>query len=93
MFADYLTEDTEIEIVKTSRGYMRIEWAGSSPYCDDGYLCSTPEDLFDRLLSDFESFQEIKLTKGRRELNEKDHRKVQALCLPYLKKRQEEEAK
>ena len=90
VFADYLAEDTELEIVKTRRGYLCIEWAGSSPYCDDGYLCSTPEELFDKLLADFEGFQEIKLTQGRRELTEDDHNQVRALCLPYLKIREEE---
>lgn len=80
-----------MEIVATSRGYLRIEWAGDSPYCDDGYLCQTPEELFDKLLSDFCGYQELKLTKGRRELTEEDTQKAQAMCLPYLEKRKEAE--
>lgn len=91
IFKEYLAADAEVEIVTTSRGYLRIEWAGDSLYCDDGYLCRTPEELFDKLLEDFRGYQEVKLTKGRRELTEEDIQKVQAICLPYLKKREEEE--
>lgn len=91
IFKEYLAADAEVEIVTTSRGHLRIEWAGSSPYCDDGYLCRTPEELFDKLMEDFRGYQEVKLTRGRREPTEEEAQKVQAMCLSYLEKREEEE--
>lgn len=91
IFCEYLAVDEEVEVIKTSRGYVRIEWASTAPNCEDGRLCRTPEELFDQLLSDYQSYQEILLTKGRRDLTDEDRRKLQMLCEPYLKKRKEEE--
>lgn len=91
IFREHLAVDKGVEAIKSSRGYVRIEWAGTAPYCEDGCLCRTPEELFDQLLSNYQSYQEILLTKGRRDLTDEDRRKVQMLCEPYLKKRKEEE--
>lgn len=91
LFADYLAKDTEIEIVHTSRGYLRIEWNGTSPYCDGGYVCNSPEELFDTLLDDYKGYLEIELTKGRREATAEDERLVEAQCQPLLEWRRLEE--
>ena len=46
IFKDYMEQDKELEVVKTKKGYLRIIWSGGLPYCEDGYLCRTPEELF-----------------------------------------------
>lgn len=91
MFKDYLAADDEIEIASTSRGLIRMIWAGKRPYCDEAYVCATPEELFDTLLADFQTYTELKLTRGQRELTPEDHDKVQAMSQPYLEKREMEE--
>lgn len=93
IFSEYLADDKEVEVVKTSRGYVRLEWAGDFSYCDDSHLCRTPGELFDQLLSDCQTYEELKLTRGRRELTQADRETVQALLQPYLKKREVEETK
>ena len=49
----------------------------------------TPEELFDHLLVEYESFASIQLTKGRREENEADEEQVRRLCQKYLDRREE----
>lgn len=91
IFKDYMEQDKELEVVKTKKGYLRIIWSGGLPYCEDGYLCRTPEELFDRLLSDCQSFHENRLTKGCRELTPEDTTRAMELCRPYLEMRKEAE--
>lgn len=93
IFKDYMEQDTELEIVKTTKGYLRIIWSDGLPYCEDGYVCRTPEELFDLLLSDCQSYHEIRITKGRRELTPEDVEKAKELCSPYLERRKEAERK
>ncbi|MDD7042087.1 MAG: hypothetical protein PUI40_09055, partial [Oscillospiraceae bacterium] len=57
-------------------------------YCE-GDVCRTPEELFDHLLVEYESFASIQLTKGRREENEADEEQVRRLCQKYLDRREE----
>lgn len=91
MFEDYLAKDLEVEIVQTSRGYLRIEWNGDLPYCDGGYVCHTPEELFDTLLDDYKGFLEVELTKGRRDATAEDERLIEAQCQLLSDKRRLEE--
>lgn len=49
----------------------------------------SPEELFDHLLVEYESFASIQLTKGRREENEDDEEQVRRLCQKYLDRREE----
>lgn len=91
IFKDYLERDKDEEVVITSRGYVRFQWAGDFDFCDDGVLVHTPEELFDLLLEDCQSLEEICLTKGRRELTDEDVALAKERCQPYLKKREEAE--
>lgn len=91
IFKDYMQLDQELEVVETKKGYLRIIWSDGLPYCEDGYLCRTPEELFDRLLEDCQSYHEIRITKGRRELTLEDEEKAKELCRPYLEMRKEAE--
>ncbi|MCJ7837136.1 hypothetical protein MUB23_17310 [Cuneatibacter sp. NSJ-177] len=90
IFGAYLEEDLEIEVLQSRRGYIRLQWAGQAPYCDDTSLYLTPESLFDALLEDFKIHEGIKRTRGRRELTEEDEKVVLSLCQPYLEKRRKE---
>lgn len=54
-------------MLKCRRGHLRVTWKGDSRYCVDGSLCRTPEELFEVLLSDYRRYEEIQITKGRRE--------------------------
>lgn len=92
IFRDYLDSDQEEEVLKCRRGYLRVTWNGDSRYCVDGILCRTPEELFEVLLSDYCSYEEIQITKGRREVTEDDEKLAEQFC-QRLWKRWEEETK
>ena len=92
IFRDYLDSDQEEEVLKCRRGYLRVTWNGDSRYCVDGILCLTPEELFEILLSDYRSYQEIQITKGRREVTEDDEKLAEQFC-QRLRERWEEETK
>ena len=92
IFRDYLDSDQEEEVLKCRRGCLRVTWNGDSRYCVDGILCRTPEELFEVLLSDYRSYEEIQITKGRREVTEDDEKLAEQFC-QRLRKRWEEETK
>ena len=92
IFRDYLDSDQEEEVLKCRRGYLRVTWNGDSRYCVDGILCRTPEELFELLLSDYRGFEEIQITKGRREVTEDDEKLAEQFC-QKLRERWEEETK
>ena len=92
IFRDYLDSDQEEEVLKCRRGYLRVTWNGDSRYCVDGILCRTPEELFVVLLSDYRGYEEIQITKGRREVTEDDEKLAEQFC-QKLRERWEEETK
>ena len=85
IFRDYLDRDLEEEVLQCRRGYLRVTWNGDSPYCVDGVLCRTPEELFDLLLEDCLGFEEIQLTGGRRDPNRGDEAALEQLRQSYGK--------
>lgn len=89
IFENYLASDQEVEVFKGRYGYVRVEYEGDGRYCS-GEVSKTPEELFDLLLSDYQSYAEIQLTQGSRDLTEEDERQIAALCQRYLKQREEE---
>lgn len=89
VFRDYLRQDLEEEVLPCRRGYVRLTWNKDSRYCVDGILCRTPEELFDLLLTDYQDFELLRRTKGRREVTEADEKAVGKLCQPYLDWRKE----
>lgn len=92
IFRDYLDSDQEEEVLKCRRGYLRITWNGDSRYCVDGILCRTPEELFEVLLSDYRSYEEVRLTKRCREVTEDDEKLAEQFC-QKLREQWEEETK
>ena len=89
LFQEYLLRDPEEEVLPCKRGYVRLTWNKDSRYCVDGILCRTPEELFDLLLTDYQDFELLRRTKGRREVTEADEKAVEELCQPYLDWRKE----
>ena len=86
IFEDYLAQDMELEVYKSRYGYVCVSFNGSPPdppYCE-GDVCRTPEELFDLLLTDYQDFELLRRTKGRREVTEADEKAVEKLCQPYL---------
>ena len=84
LFQEYLLRDPEEEVLPCKRGYVRLTWNKDSRYCVDGILCQTPEELFDLLLTDYQDYELLRRTKGRREVTEADEKAVEKLCQPYL---------
>ena len=68
---------------------MSFNGSPPGPALLQGDVCRTPEELFDHLLVEYESFASIQLTKGRREENEDDEEQVRRLCQKYLDRREE----
>ena len=76
VFSDYLNRDTDFEVVLTSRGYTVM---GFDCYRQDWNTvdyCPTPEALRDSLLNAYESFRELEITGGDRDLTEKEEAKL-----------------
>lgn len=90
IFWDYLECDLEEEVLPCRRGYLRVTWNGDSPFCVDGVLCRTPEELFELLLSDCQSAEELRLTKGCREVTQEDEQEAQAWCQKYREQWEED---
>ena len=88
IFKDYLEADTDLEIVSTKRGYLRVLWDGTEYSSVDDALSRTPEELFNHLLSDCEDYHLYLLTKGKGEQTDADRALAKAQCAVYLDRRQ-----
>ena len=76
VFSDYLARDDDFEVVLTSKGYTVM---GFDCYRQDWNTvdyCPTPEALRDSLLNAYESFRELEITGGDRDLTEKEEEKL-----------------
>lgn len=91
IFREYLDCDLEEEVLPCREGYLRVTWNGDSRYCVDGLLSRTPDELFEVLLSDYRSYEELRLTKGCREVTEEDERQAEILCQSFRERWKEEE--
>ena len=92
IFKDYLALDTELEVCKSRYGYIRVEFdeiSGIPDYCS-GVVCRMPEELFNVLLDDLQVYEEIRLTKGQRDITAKDLEMLRGLRQRYLERREEE---
>lgn len=92
IFKDYLALDTELEVCKSRYGYIRVDFdeiSGIPDYCS-GVVCRTPEELFNVLLDDVQGYEEIRLTKGQRDITAEDLETLRVLRQRYLERREEE---
>ena len=78
VFADYLKEDADYEVVLTSHGYAVMGWDDQRKNWNTSEHCATPEILCDHLLYSYGSFLELKLTDGERPLTEAEVRQIAA---------------
>lgn len=84
VFKDYLTEDTNCEVVLTKHGYTVMQWDEKSKDWYGVEYCETPEDLRDELLSSYRMNEAEKITKTKRELTEEEAQAVNINCRKLL---------
>ena len=80
VFADYLSRDTDFEVILTSRGYTVMGWDKCREDWNTVEYCPTPEALRDALLDAYTSFREMELTDGERDLAAAEKAKLKAEC-------------
>ena len=68
VFSDYLNRDTDFEVVLTSKGYTVMGFDNHRQDWNTVDFCPTPEALRDSLLDAYESFRELEITGGDRDL-------------------------
>ena len=76
VFSDYLNRDTDFEVILTSRGYTVMGFDNHRQDWNTVDFCPTPEALRDSLLNAYESFRELEITGGDRDLTEKEEAKL-----------------
>ena len=76
VFSDYLARDADFEVVLTSRGYTVMGFDNHRQDWNTVDYCPTPEALRDSLLNAYESFRELEITGGDRDLTEKEEAKL-----------------
>ncbi len=91
IFADYLAEDTDLEIVQTRHGLAVMLWDNAGQDWSDVTCCQTPEELFDKLLESAAWFCEYKiLRKQKREtLDAEGEKQVEQVRQYYLQLKEE----
>lgn len=76
VFSDYLNRDTDFEVILTSRGYTVMGFDNHRQDWNTVDFCPTPKALRDSLLNAYESFRELEITGGDRDLTEKEEAKL-----------------
>lgn len=76
VFSDYLARDNDFEVVLTSKGYTVMGFDNHRQDWNTVDYCPTPEALRDSLLNAYESFRELEITGGDRDLTEKEEAKL-----------------
>ena len=76
VFSDYLARDADFEVILTSRGYTVMGFDNHRQDWNTVDYCPTPEALLDSLLNAYESFRELEITGGDRDLTEKEEAKL-----------------
>ena len=78
VFADYLREDTDCEVIKTRHGYTLLIWDNTAQEWETCEHCPTPESLRDRLADAYDDFAELKITSGEHELTGEEWEQIDA---------------
>ena len=78
VFADYLREDTDCEVIKTRHGYTLLIWDNTAQEWETCEHCPTPEALRDRITYAYSDHAELKLTGGERELTGEEREQINA---------------
>lgn len=80
VFADYLNEDSDCEVILTQHGYTLLIWDKRAQGWSTSEYCRTPEVLCDMLLDAYSDLTELKITHARRELTEEERAGIEAEC-------------
>lgn len=91
-FAPYLGQDDKRELVKVAHGYLSILWDSEREDYQFFDYCATPEDLMERLVKAYVSFQLAILTDGdcdytveEKDTAESKAAKLKARCIEGIK--------
>lgn len=91
-FAPYLEQDDKRELVKVAHGYLSILWDSDRKDYQFFDYCATPEDLMERVVKAYVSFQLAILTDGDRDYTEEEEdaaeietAKLKACCIEGIK--------
>ena len=80
VFADYLHQDADCEVIQTRHGYTLLIWDNAAHEWDTCEHCPTPEALRDRLTEAYDDFAELRFTGGERELTGEERAQRDAEC-------------
>lgn len=91
IFADYLAEDTDLEIVQTRHGLAVMLWDNAGQDWSDVTCCQTSEDLFDKLLESASGFWEYKILRKQKKekLDAEGEKQVEQVRQYYLQLKEE----
>lgn len=90
VFADYLKEDKEYEVILTSHGYTLMGWDDRRQDWNTSEFCPTPEALRDALLDSFSGFAEVGFTNGERDLTDAEEARIEAARQDFIEKCEKE---
>ena len=76
VFSGYLKQDTDIEVVETSRGHVVMIWDGRMQGWSDVYHCPNAEALMNTLLFCKVVFDEYCYTHGERDLTDDERTQI-----------------
>ena len=85
--------DLEEEVLPCREGYLRVTWNGDSRYCEwmELLMRDTGRTSSRCCYRDYRSYEELRLTKGCREVTEEDERQAEILCQSFRERWKEEE--
>lgn len=66
VFADYLEQDADYEVILTKHGYTVMGFDDRDKDWSDIKLCETPEEMRDALLDAYENYLEYTTAAGQR---------------------------
>ncbi len=91
VFAEYLQQDKDYEVVLTSHGYTVMGWDCCREDWQNVVYCPTPEALRDALLDAYSGFAETKMTdENDRDLTDAETKRIEAECRALAEKCEQE---
>jgi len=78
-YTEYLSTDTDIEIITARHGYLGLTWDNERGTLDDTVVMKTPKEMKKFILDSYETQQQILLTKGKRDMTAEEVAKVKVM--------------
>lgn len=82
VFAQYLMQDSVVEVVRTRRGYTVLMWDQKQKNWWKNECCATPDQLLEVLLEAYELYLEETHCAGKRDLTSEEQ---EAICIETLR--------